>query len=124
MPVEFKPTYPPITRGTVSRCALIVGVEDMALTIAWTQHALERLPERGLTRSAVERAVRDGHAVHGANDGDADWRIDAGPFVVLYDQPINGYVDAIRIVTAWPKRRKRQRNLKVVDNEREGYPDL
>jgi hypothetical protein len=96
----------------------------MALVIFWTEHALERLPERGLTRSTVERAVRDGHAVRNSNNGDADWRIDAGAFIVLYDQPVNGNSNAIRIVTAWPKRHQRRRNLKMIGGGRGSYPDL
>ena len=89
----------------------------------WTFHALERLHERGLTREMVEQTVRDGHPVPVANKGDADWRIDAARFVVLYDQPVDGDVNAIRIITAWPKRRKRRRHLRSIPGETERYPE-
>jgi hypothetical protein len=83
----------------------------------WTFHALERLTERGLTRELVERTVRERHQLREPNIGEADWRIDAGRFVVLYDHPDKGDMNAIRIVTAWSKRRKRRGHLRLVDDE-------
>ncbi len=84
---------------------------------------MERLTERGLTRNAVEQAVREQHPIREANGGEADWRIDAGRFFVLYDYPDAGDMDAIRIITAWPKRRKRRRHLKPITDEHKSYPD-
>lgn len=95
----------------------------MALTLVWTAHALERLPERGLTRNMVEQAVRELHPTREPNQGEADWRIDAGRFFVLYDHPDGNDIDVIRIITAWPKRRKRRRHLKSIRGETESYPD-
>jgi hypothetical protein len=95
----------------------------MALTIAWTVHALERLPERGLTRTMVEQAVRDGHPTREKNEGEANWRVNAGGFSVLYDHPTDGDLDTIRIVTAWPRRRKHKRHLQSIDHETESYPE-
>lgn len=94
----------------------------MAFTLVWTAHALERLTERGLTRETVEQAVRDLHPTRETNAGEADRRIDAGRYV-LYDHPDGDDVDAIRIITAWPKRRKRRRHLKLISGENASYPD-
>ena len=67
----------------------------MALTLIWTVHALERLPERGLSRDEVERAVRRLHPLRQPNEGEADWRIDTGRFVVLYDHPDQDDLDVV-----------------------------
>jgi hypothetical protein len=40
------------------------------------------------------------------------WRIDAGRFVVVYDHPHGEDIDAVRIISAWPKRRPRRRHLR------------
>jgi uncharacterized protein YjiS (DUF1127 family) len=95
----------------------------MALTLIWTVHALERLPERGLSRDEIERAVRRLHPLRQPNEGEADWRIDTRRFVVLYDHPDKSDPDAIRIVTAWRKRRKDKRHLKLLSNENKDYPE-
>lgn len=84
----------------------------------WTFHALERLTERGLTRELVERVVRERHQLREPNMGKADWRIDAGRFVVFYDHPDKGDMNTIRIITVWSKRRKRRRHLRLVDEEK------
>jgi hypothetical protein len=73
---------------------------------AWTWHAEERLAERGLTKSHVEQAVRDGHPLGESNEGEADWRIEARDFVVVYDHPDGKDTDAVRVVSAWRKRHK------------------
>ncbi|HYM55786.1 MAG TPA: hypothetical protein VES97_10510 [Solirubrobacteraceae bacterium] len=75
----------------------------------WTIHAEERLSQRGLTRARVERAVRELHPIRETNEGEAEWRIDAGNFVVVYDHPDSNDIDAVRIVSAWTKRRRRKR---------------
>lgn len=75
----------------------------------WTIHAEERLSERGLTRERVEQAVRELHPIRETNDGEAEWRVDAGRFVVVYDHPDDEDIDAIRIISAWPKRRRPRR---------------
>lgn len=61
----------------------------------WTFHALERLTERGLTREDVEQAVGDEHPIRKANSGEADWRVDTGRIVVLYDCPDKGDINTI-----------------------------
>lgn len=95
----------------------------MALTLIWTAHALERLPERGLSRNKVEQTVRRLHPLRQQNEGDADWRIETGRFVVLYDHPDQKDIEVVRIITAWPKRDKRGRHLRPVNDENEGYPE-
>jgi hypothetical protein len=75
----------------------------------WTTHAEERLPERGLTRALIERAVEELHPIRVTNDGQAEWRIDTGRFVVVYDHPDDDDIDAVRIVSAWSKRRRKRR---------------
>jgi hypothetical protein len=87
-------------------------MNSRSLQFVWTFHALERLAERGLTREDVEGAVHDEHPTRETNPGKADWRIDTGRIVVLYDCPDKRDIDVIRIVTAWPKRRRDQRHLK------------
>ena len=78
----------------------------------WTIHAEERLSQRGLTRIRVERAVRALHPIRETNKGDGEWRIDAGSFVVIYDLPHGEDIGAVRIISAWPKRRRRRRHLR------------
>jgi hypothetical protein len=79
--------------------------------VKWTIHAEERLPQRELTRALVERAVRELHPLRGANYGAAEWRVDAGRFVVVYDYPDGGDLDAVRIVSVWSKRRRKRRSV-------------
>ncbi len=81
-------------------------------SITWTIHAEERLSQRGLTRTRVEHAARTLHPTRATNEGEADWRIDAGRFVVVYDHPRGKDTNAIRIVSVWPKRRPRRRHLR------------
>ncbi len=95
----------------------------MTPTLIWTAHALERLHERGLARETVERAVRESHPARQANTGAADWRIDAGSFFALYDHPIGNEIDVARIITVWPKRRKRRQRLKLVSDENKDYSE-
>ena len=75
----------------------------------WTDHAELRLGERGLTRSEVEEAVREGHPIREVNRGDADWRVygvrfDGRKFAAIYDNPVQGDASAARVVSAWPLR--------------------
>jgi hypothetical protein len=78
----------------------------------WTIHAEERLSQRGLTRVRVERAVRELHPIREANEGEAEWRVDASRFVVVYDHSHGKDIDAVRIISAWPKRRRHRRHLR------------
>ena len=76
----------------------------------WTDHAEQRLSERGLARVEVERAIDDGHEAREANHGEADWRIygtraDGQDFAVIYDCPVGGDENAARIVSVWTVRR-------------------
>lgn len=75
----------------------------------WTVHAEERLPERGLTRARVERAIQTLHPIRESNEGSADWRVDAGTFVVVYDHPDGEDVCAARIISAWIGRERKRR---------------
>jgi hypothetical protein len=76
----------------------------------WTAHAEQRLSQRALTRERVERAVQELHPLRSANLGAAQWRIDEGRFVVVYDHPDNNDIDAVRIVSVWLKRRRKRRS--------------
>jgi len=69
----------------------------------WTTHAEERRTGRLLDRSALERAVRDGHPERRINRGKADWRVDGllpdgRHFAVVYDRPDRS---TARIVSVW-----------------------
>jgi hypothetical protein len=80
----------------------------------WTEHAEQRLGERGLARDAVERAIGDGHADRQINTGSADWRVhgtrsDGKGFAVVYNNPVDGDAGAVRILSAWPMRAKKPR---------------
>jgi hypothetical protein len=46
-------------------------------TFIWTNHALLRLAQRRLDRSDVEEAIRANHGERKANDGQADWLVQA-----------------------------------------------
>jgi hypothetical protein len=71
----------------------------------WTAHAEDRLSERGMNRSAVERAIRENHRIRETNDGAADWRVDTGRFVAIYDQSDVAGTVTICVVSVWAKRR-------------------
>lgn len=80
----------------------------------WTVHAELRLDQRGLIRSEVEEAVREGHPIRVKNRGDADWRVygirsDGREFVVVYDSPVRGDTRAACVVSAWPLREDHKR---------------
>jgi hypothetical protein len=77
--------------------------------IIWTSHAELRLHQRGLTRELVEATLRNRHPNREINEGQADWRIDTGRFVVVYDHPSGMGLDAARIVSVWLKRQKHRR---------------
>jgi len=75
----------------------------------WTDHAELRLGERGLTRSEVEDAIREGHPIREVNRRDADWRVygmrsDRRKFAIIYDNPVQGDADVARVVSVWPLR--------------------
>lgn len=75
----------------------------------WTDHAELRLDERSLTRFEVEEAIREGHEVREANQGDADWRVygvrsDGRRFAVIYDNPSRGDMRTALVVSVWPLR--------------------
>lgn len=81
--------------------------------IFWTDHALLRLRDRGLSMLEVEDVVREGHASRQVNRGDADWRVygtglDGSRFVVLYDHPALGESAFARVVSAWRLRKTNQ----------------
>jgi hypothetical protein len=72
----------------------------------WTDHALGRLEERGLTRFEVEEAIRDGHEGREPNQDGADWLITAMTqsgiaIEAVYDHPYGGDETAVRIVSVW-----------------------
>lgn len=72
----------------------------------WTNHAILRIRQRGLTRFEIEDAVKAGHRSRRINRGDVDWRVegtlaDGRRFVVIYDCPAEGNRRTARIVSAW-----------------------
>ncbi len=72
----------------------------------WTDHALQRLAQRGLTGDEVERAITRGHDTRKPNRGAGDWRVygqraDRRRFVVIYDKPVGRDQRAARVVTVW-----------------------
>jgi Domain of unknown function (DUF4258) len=72
----------------------------------WTAHAEFRREQRRLDRSAIEQAIRDGHANRQTNDGRAEWLMrgrtaDGVPFEAIYDHPHGGDQGAVRIVSVW-----------------------
>lgn len=57
---------------------LLVVVSFMSIeTFIWTDHALLRLSQRRLERLDVEEAIRASHDERKANDGQADWLVQA-----------------------------------------------
>ncbi len=84
--------------------------------LVWTLHAEERLDDRELTKDLVEQAIREGHPMRQINRGEADWRILAGRFVVIYDHPHGEDIGAVLIVSVWTRRRRRKLRLET------GYP--
>jgi hypothetical protein len=72
----------------------------------WTAHAEDRLSERGLTRTAVEQAIRENHWMRETNDGAADWPVDTGRFVAVYDHSDAAGAITISVVSVWAKRRR------------------
>lgn len=72
----------------------------------WTAHALLRLDQRRLDRADVERAIRDVHGARHANDGQADWHIQAITahgvrFEAVYDQPVGSDENSACVVSVW-----------------------
>jgi hypothetical protein len=72
----------------------------------WTDHALQRLEERGLTRFEVEDVIRDGHEARAPNEDGADWLITAKThsgisIEVVYDHPHAGDETVARVVSVW-----------------------
>lgn len=72
----------------------------------WTDHARERLAERGLTRFEVEEAIRDAHEGREPNEDGADWLITAITqsgieIEAVYDHPYRGDESTVRLVSVW-----------------------
>ena len=78
----------------------------MIQRILWTDHAQQRLRDRGLTAVEAEQVVREGHDSREVNKGDANWRVygtrsDGSRFAVIYDHPVFGNRTVARIVSVW-----------------------
>jgi len=72
----------------------------------WTDHALQRLQERGLTRFEVEEAIREGHDGRRPNEDGAEWmsaaRTQSGISIeAVYDHPHQGDGSIARVVSVW-----------------------
>jgi hypothetical protein len=109
----------------VSRSGLLVGTVSVTLSFVWTEHAIERLSERGISHEEVEWAIRELHPSRERGSGEADWHVDTGRIVVVYDHPHRGNAEAVRIVTVWRRRRQSRRHLRAIgDNATRGrYPE-
>ena len=75
----------------------------------WTDHAGQRVSERGLVRPEVEGAISERHGTREVNRGEADWRFygtraDGRGFAVIYDHPLRGDESVVRIVSVWTLR--------------------
>lgn len=75
-------------------------------SFVWTDHALQRLQERGLTQFEVEEAIREGHEGRKANDDGAEWLIatttqSGFSIEAVYDHPHHGDDDTARVVSVW-----------------------
>lgn len=75
-------------------------------SFVWTDHALLRITERGLTRFEVEAAIREAHDSRLPNAGRADWLISTKttsgiPIEAIYDYPHRGDESIARIVSVW-----------------------
>ncbi len=75
----------------------------------WTDHAQQRVYERGLAPAEVERLISEQHDARELNQGEADWRLygartDGRGFAVIYDQPVHGEESTVRIVSVWTLR--------------------
>lgn len=69
--------------------------------VVWTDHALLRASEFGITHTDAEAAVLEGHAKRTGNPGDADWLTAAHGLVVAYDWPTEEGPLFARLVTVW-----------------------
>ena len=72
----------------------------------WTFHARRRVSERKLDRFEIEMTIRFGHATRRPNAGQADWRVegermDGTRFQVIYDHPVQGDANCVRVVSVW-----------------------
>jgi hypothetical protein len=65
--------------------------------------------EPGAAQSEVQAAVRDAHSLREPNRGEADWRVhglraNGRRFAVIYDHPVQGQRNTVRIVSVWTLR--------------------
>jgi hypothetical protein len=58
----------------------------------------------GLTRADLEDAVLEGYDRRVRNVGAADWRLELGRLVILYNHPDARDATTARIVTVWRRR--------------------
>lgn len=84
-----------------------VAFADVEITeFIWTDHALDRIAERGVTRSEVQAAIREAHEDRVSNLGRADWLVatttESGIRIeAIYDHPYRGDEITARIVSVW-----------------------
>lgn len=72
----------------------------------WTEHAENRLRQRRLSASDVERAIKSRHSEREVNDGRAEWLVggetpDGVAFEAIYDHPHGNDESTVRIVSVW-----------------------
>ena len=72
----------------------------------WTVHAEDRLRQRRLNATDVERAIKNRNSEREVNDGRAEWLVsgetaDGTVFEAIYDHPHGDDDAAVRIVSVW-----------------------
>jgi hypothetical protein len=69
--------------------------------IRLTEHALFQADRRRIPVEAIHRAIAERHPRRRRNRGQADWRVQLGRIVVLYDWPAGEDQDAALVRTVW-----------------------
>jgi hypothetical protein len=69
--------------------------------VALTDHAAERAEQYGVPWSEVADAVLGEHGRRRTNPGAADWLVQRGRLVVVYNWPDAGDESAARVVSLW-----------------------
>jgi hypothetical protein len=69
--------------------------------IRLTEHALFQADRRRIPVEVIPRAIAERHARRRRNPGQADWRVQLGRIVVLYDWPVGDDQDAALVRTVW-----------------------
>jgi hypothetical protein len=69
--------------------------------VEFTDHAAERAERYAVPYSEVADAVLEEHHRRRSNPGAAEWQIQRGRLVVVYDWPTEGDETTARVVSLW-----------------------